>query len=209
MIVDHVGVFFFPEELTFRIIGRLSFPLFAWLIANGARHTKDIKAYLKRLFLFAVISQIPYHLAFGLVRDSYVGLNIGFTLFLGILGIKLVSSKKGEGLKIAGVALLAVLAQILGSDYGAAGVLSIIFFYIFYDNFKLLILSQIFVYTIVWYATEPIKMGGIFRASPIQPIALFSLALISLYNGKLGPKCKYLFYLVYPLHLLILYIVMR
>lgn len=131
MIVDHVGVLFFSEELTFRIIGRLSFPLFAWLIANGAKHTKDMKSYLKRLFLFAVISQIPYQLAFGTVRGGYAGLNIGFTLLLGMLSIGLVDSKNSMGLKITGVLVLSTLAQLLGGDYGAAGVLSILFFYIF------------------------------------------------------------------------------
>ena len=76
MTIDHVGFFFFPDIEVLRIIGRLSFPLFAWLIANGAYHTKNMHAYLVRLFIFALISQVPFSLAFRLISPLDTGLNI-------------------------------------------------------------------------------------------------------------------------------------
>ena len=60
MLIDHVGVVFFPEYSIIRWIGRISFPLFAFLICEGYRHTSNIWKYFLRLGIFAIISEIPY-----------------------------------------------------------------------------------------------------------------------------------------------------
>src|SRR5258705_144389 len=87
MIIDHMGLFFFPQYFIFRIIGRLAFPLFAWLIANGAYHTHNIGKYLQRLYLFALISQIPFLFANRLIDPHFSDLNVLCTLFFGLLAI--------------------------------------------------------------------------------------------------------------------------
>lgn len=207
MVIDHVGLFFFPDQIAFRVIGRFSFPLFAWLIANGARHTKNINAYLVRLFVFALISQFPFHFAHKLIIPDFFALNIFFTLFLGLVGIKIVRGGNKNFVKVTGVCLLALLAQVTLSDYGATGVLSIVFFYLFFDNFKLVLLSQTFAHLVVWCFFAFIKPGEVNFISFIQPLALYSLAIIPYYNGKQRPKAKYLFYVFYPAHFVVLYAV--
>ncbi|MFN2363319.1 MAG: TraX family protein, partial [Halarsenatibacteraceae bacterium] len=65
MLIDHIGSIIFPEYIILRVIGRLAFPLFAFLITEGYRHTSNINRYLVRLSIFALISQYPFWLAFG------------------------------------------------------------------------------------------------------------------------------------------------
>jgi len=100
MVIDHVGVFLFPDIQLLRMIGRISFPLFAWLIANGAMHTKNINNYLKRLLMFAIISQIPFILAMRLVEPNFWELNILFTLAIGLMAILLFQKIDNLYLKI-------------------------------------------------------------------------------------------------------------
>ena len=70
MIIDHTGAVLFPGELMFRYIGRISFPIFCFLLTEGFFHTKDVRKYMLRLGIFAVVSEIPYDLAFrGTVLD--------------------------------------------------------------------------------------------------------------------------------------------
>ena len=100
MIIDYLGFFLFPQVLLFRMIGRIAFPLFSWLIANGANHTKNINLYLARLFVFALVSQIPYHYAIKLVDPNLNTLNILFTLFIGLLAIKCIKEAKNRTAQI-------------------------------------------------------------------------------------------------------------
>lgn len=88
MVIDHVGLFFFSEHLAFRLIGRLSFPIFAWLIVNGIEYSHNRRNYFLRLFAFALMSQFPYLLAFGAAIPGFSGLNIFFTLCLGFLAVQ-------------------------------------------------------------------------------------------------------------------------
>lgn len=194
MIIDHIGFFFFPENIWMRMIGRISFPLFAWLIANGVYHTKNIRKYGERLFLFAVISQIPFLLAHRSVDPSFWMLNILFTLFLGLIGIVFLKNNN-----IFVVLILAVLAAALNVDYGAFGFLLIIFFYHFFYNWKLLFIAQ----TALFITAYLLSLGSL--VDQVQPFGLVSLLLIAFYNQKLGISAQYLFYIVYPLQYLIIY----
>ncbi len=87
MLIDHVGFLYYPSALWLRIIGRLAFPIFAFLIARGYRYTSDKRKYMLRLFVFGIISQIPYHY---FVPGK---LNIMFTLLIGLVIIQLSESK--------------------------------------------------------------------------------------------------------------------
>ena len=85
MLVDHIGLVFFPEVMMFRIIGRISFPIFAYVLAEGIYYTKDITKYMLRLGIFALLSEIPYDLAvMGSVLE-FSHQNVFFTLFFGVL----------------------------------------------------------------------------------------------------------------------------
>lgn len=84
MVVDHVGVLFFPKVLAFRYLGRLSFPLFAWAIGQGEKHTKNFNVYLIKLIVWGIISQPIYYLVF-----RSLSLNILITLALGLLALRL------------------------------------------------------------------------------------------------------------------------
>lgn len=208
MTIDHVGLFFFPDMAVFRIVGRLAFPLFAWLIANGAYYTKNINLYLLRLFIFAGISQIPFYLSFNLINPLNVGLNIFVTLFLGLLAIYFIKRIKNKFLWGIAVILCATTALVLNSDYGAAGVFSIVGFYLFYKRLKVLVIFQTLIYLLFFTlpaVSEFVDTGYLNLVGVLQPTAVLSILLIWLYNGKQGIKAKYIFYIFYPLHLLIIY----
>jgi len=84
MIVDHVGLVFFPQIMPLRIIGRIAFPIFAAGIADGYRHTSNLKMYFYRLLFFGAISQIPFMILFG--KNE---LNIIFSLLLSLVHLRL------------------------------------------------------------------------------------------------------------------------
>lgn len=212
MTIDHVGLFFFPDIAAFRIIGRLAFPLFAWLIANGAYYTKNINLYLLRLLIFAVISQIPFYLAFSLINPFNVGLNIFVTLFFGLLAIYCIKKITNKFLWGIAVVLCAMIALILNSDYGAAGVFSIVGFYLFYKRIKVLTVFQTLIFLMFFTLpafSEFVKTGYLNLVAVFQPTASLSILLIWLYNGKQGIKAKYFFYIFYPLHLTIIYLLVN
>lgn len=204
MFIDHIGLFFFPEHLLFRVIGRLSFPLFAWLIANGALHTHNLTNYFFRLILFAFISQVPYMLLNRLYDPSSITLNIFFTLSIG-LGAIIFIRKTSMHLHWLLISLVAAaLAFYLQTDYGGFGVLTIIAFYLFFDKWKQLVISQIIIFTAMsLYFLSQGNLLGVF-----QLVGLLSLIPLYFYNDKLGPKMKYFFYAIYPLHYFVMYFVL-
>ena len=85
MIIDHTGAVLFPGELMFRYIGRISFPIFCFLLTEGFFHTKDVRKYMLRLGIFAVVSEIPYDLAFRGTVLEFEHQNVFFTLFMGVV----------------------------------------------------------------------------------------------------------------------------
>ena len=201
MTLDHVGAVLYPEYPLFRYIGRLSFPLFAYLLILGLENTRNVRNYFLRLFLFAWISQIPFYLAFGI--KPWEHLNIFFTLSIGLVFVYLYSNDN----HLFFIPLLASIA--LPFDYGIYGILTIGSFYFLRRNkwvgmFSFLLLNLFFL-----------------LFSPFQFLALGALPLIFLHNdGRISFKritikafyslCKkYFFYFYYPLHLFILYFLNR
>ena len=87
MLIDHAGLALFPRVSAFRCIGRLSFPLYCFLLAQGCRHTRDLRAYARRLLLAACLSEIPFDLLIFGRTACGVEQNVLFSLLLGLLAI--------------------------------------------------------------------------------------------------------------------------
>ncbi|MFB6367746.1 TraX family protein [Paenibacillus elgii] len=188
MLTDHYGVIYHESSVEiFRMIGRLSFPLFAWGIANGAVHTKNLNMYLIRLLTVALVSQIPYHYLF---KNSYV--NVCFTLFFGLLAVAVYKSKKHIIFKLLILILIMFTADLFNFEYGIYGICSILIFFIFKDRLISAFLLQLLIIFSFQY---------IYFYHPIQYIAPFSILFILLfrkYDFKLNRTFQYLFY---PAHL--------
>lgn len=203
MVIDHIGLFFFPQIIWLRMIGRLSFPLFAWLIANGARHTHNIRAYLIRLLLFALIAQLPFFLANRRIDPNFFTLNVLFTLFLGLVVIFFIKRTQNPSLWVFITVVSSAAAQLLHTDYGAVGVVMVVLFYLFFKNFRSMLIAQ----SLLMLGMVLFVWGD--WMGLLEPLGLVSLLFISLYNSKPGPKAKYLFYIFYPLQYVVFYYLLR
>ena len=178
-----------------RFIGRLAFPIFCFLITEGYYHTKNVKGYLVRLGIFALISEIPFDLASSGEVNFYYQ-NVFVTLFYGVLTIHLASlviEKLGDKLwtrllQIVLVLGLAYFNELIGADYGMYGILFIFLIYMYRNN-------------------RPLQTFLIFLMGLFQMTASLSAILINMYNGQRGKQAKYFFYIFYPAHLLLLYFV--
>ncbi len=199
MLIDHIGAILFPQVVILRMIGRLSFPIFAFLISEGMFHTSNLRKYLWRLFLFALISEVPFDLAFHGTLFYPAGQNIFFTLFLGLAAIIFLQTYLAENSVIA-IALacsMALLAEIFHTDYGWFGVAAVIIFYCF-KKFRT---KGVFVFS-------ALVAGYSLLHSSLEIFAVASGIPILLYGGEKGKlKWKYFFYAFYPVHLLLLYFV--
>ena len=207
MTIDHIGVVFGTPFYTFlRAVGRLSFPIFAYLLTEGYDHTKSFSKYFFKLLIFALISEVIYdYIFFG----SFIYMNannVFFTLALGLLTLFLLDKsrilvKKYFKEKIdliiifpityfLIVIIMGLIGEFLNFSYGMLGIFVISFFYLFKDSLLLTVIS--------------VTLSTLIFGESVQYFSLFSLILIWFYNKKLGKKCKFFFYLYYPLHILIL-----
>lgn len=191
--------------MAMRIIGRFAFPIYCFLLVEGFQKTHNVKKYLGRMFLFALISEIPFDLALsGRLWDTEYQ-NVFFTLFIGLMviaGLRLVDQRLAgteTWRKLAGVGLYAViivagsvLALVLKTDYSFKGILAITVLYLFRSRRK----AQVWAGVIVFLLMDGLEM-----------IAALSFLLIWFYNGERGRQNKYFFYFFYPVHLLLLWLV--
>lgn len=197
MVIDHVGAILFPDQIWMRVIGRVAFPIYAYCLAEGFRYTSDYRRYLGRLALFAILSEIPFDLAFYGVPFSFAHQNVFFTLTLGLILLWVLERCREQLLLCAGAfAVLCFLAQALHMDYGAGGLLMVFAFYLAQQGASPWIGWGIFVF---------INLFG--YAGGVQWAAILALLPIGLYSGKAGKKKQRFFYWIYPLHLLLLWVI--
>lgn len=195
MTIDHIGFLLFPQIRVLRIIGRLAFPIFAFQIGVGFRHTKSKEKYILRMLIFTIISQIPFTMAIQAAAPGYGPiLNIGATLTCGLLALYSIEKIDKIWLKLFSLFIVALIGIYIPMDYGLAGILSIVILYYFKDS-KVIISSLYITLVLLNCAID----NSLFNVAEI-------LALIPIYlhNGKKGPDIKYLFYLFYPLHQIVL-----
>lgn len=195
MALDHTGAVLYPSQIWLRCLGRIAFPIFCFLIVEGFFHTHDVRRYMGRIGVFALISEIPYDLAFRGVPLEYAHQNVFFTLLIGI-GMMVLLERNREWPVKAVILLLAMwLAVLIRSDYNFRGILLIFVFYIFHES--------------RWLAVTAGGLWNFLYQGVIQKYGVLSVLPLALYNGERGRKMKYFFYIFYPAHLLLLYGISR
>lgn len=202
MLIDHIAKFLLyrNNELYFNVsletiqslvmIGRLAFPIFAFLLTEGYIHTHNKMKYALNLLLFGIISEIPFDLMlYGSI--SFTSQNVMFTLLIGFLGIwSLDFFKDNIFFRIGSIAILALVTHFCKVDYGAAG----------------------FAFILLMYALRNEKALQSVICSIVIPssvMVFISFGLIYMYNGQRGTKskiAKYAFYSFYPIHMLAIYL---
>ena len=204
MVFDHAGDMFFPDVMWPRMIGRLAMPIFSFFIAEGFSHTRDKKKYLCRLGIFALISEIPFDLAFeGKIGFSHQ--NIMLSFFLAVVALMLYDwiqggTKSEENhasigktvLDVIAVAAIAALSLLLRADYTIFAVIAVSLFYVLRQKHPLVrtgvgVAFLALTRTVGYYCTTGL-----------------SFIPLAMYNGKKGKGLKWLFYGFYPGHLLLL-----
>ncbi len=123
MLIDHIGLLFFPGDLVWRVIGRIAFPIYAYALVQGYAHTSNFRRYALRLLLIAVLSQIPYQ--FLLNND---GLNVVATLLGAVLVLRMLDGVKPGPLSALLIAGCCIVMEVLPFDYGAYGLLLVLIF---------------------------------------------------------------------------------
>ena len=203
MCIDHMGLALFPSVSAFRCVGRLAFPLYCFLLSQGYAHTRDIRAYARRLLLLAFLSEIPFDLLiFGRVASG-VEQNVVFSLLLGLLALYAADSLRGRRLAcILALTALCAAAMILRVSYGWLGVALCLGFHFAREHrFKQALCSALLCGL---YALS-LLLSGVERSWALLSLyATGASLLILLYNGKRGlhaPALTFLFYAAYPLHL--------
>ncbi|MBF2089366.1 MAG: TraX family protein [Synechococcales cyanobacterium K44_A2020_017] len=193
MVIDHVGDIFFPQCMIFRQIGRLSLPLFVWLLVQGERHTHNVVLYGARLLVLGVLSQPIYELAFNL--QPYHDFNILFTLFIGLVCLRLARMFPRIMLLIwiAG----AMVARFLAVDYGSYGIAVIAFG----SRFK-----PTAPWWLCWLGLHAMILYAIPGYGSIQGFATIAPVFFHMTNHEVGAKARW-FYAFYPAHLLVLYLI--
>lgn len=203
MTCDHVGKELFPRLEFLQIIGRLAFPIYAYLIAEGCRYTRDRKGYLGRMAGLAAVCQIVYFLAEG---SLYMSVLVTFSVSIALIYLLDEAKKDPSPIRLltAGAGLvtalyLCVFLRIPGTDYaidyGFIGVMLPVLTYLGSGKKQRLLLT----------AVCQLLLAGSFGG--IQWYCLLSLPLLALYNGQRGkPGIKNFFYIYYPAHLVIIYL---
>ena len=204
MTCDHVGVSLFPQARWLRIVGRLALPIFAYMIAEGCRYTRSRKLYLLNLLAVAALCQIVYFVAMG---SLYMCIMVTFSLSVGLIYLWDYSTTRpapqGGFLVLAALSAVWVLCEMplfpgtdFAIDYGFCGVLLPLLIYLGQDRWQALVMTALGLLLL------SLSQGG------IQWFAFFGLIPLAFYRGTRGKaKLKYLFYIYYPVHLAVIWLI--
>jgi len=201
MTFDHGAYHLLEPSFAYELLrgfGRLAMPLFSFLIAEGYYYTKSVKKYFMRIFLFGLVIESFLLVIYLITEDNYlINTNIFLTLSLGLGALILL---KGDKVWLG--LLLIASALVIPVDFGIYGVLLIVGFGFIRDmdrkilfSFIVLMLLNLIFIEIVPYLDNR------------QWLSIFAIVPIVLYNGKEGRKMKYLLYLYYPLHLIVIFMI--
>lgn len=223
MLCDHLWATIVPGNRWLTDLGRLAFPIFAYQIVEGYFHTRNFKRYLGRLFLYALISEIPFNMMMtgGGLIDPFRQ-NVMFTFCIALVCIRVmdVAKQKNRWLYLGSIALCGLLGYFVGSatfvDYYGSGVLMVLVFYVFRGipfGWVGELVCLLFINTrIIGGLMYPVNLFGWQFSIYQQGLAVLALIPIALYNGKQGPHNKVIqhsCYWFYPAHMLILSLLWR
>ena len=220
MVIDHSWATIVEGHMWMNFAGRLAFPIFAFMTAEGFFKTGNLKNYMKRMLILAVLSEIPFNLMnSGNVFDPFHQ-NVIWTFLIALAGMywfEKIRRRKQSRWKIilscTGVAILGFLAGTLGmTDYSGTGVLTVFIFYFFHGRKWTDYLGQaagmyLINFVLIKNMDIPVMLMGHEFFFPTQGFAIFALVFIWLYKGRQGPHNKviqYSCYAFYPVHILIL-----
>lgn len=223
MLIDHIGATLisarlmnampaYAEQLLrlhylMRIIGRIAFPIYCFLLVEGTHHTRDPRKYGLRLFIGMLLSEIPFDLAFsyrGHVFFDWTSNSVMVTLLLGFLMLEAMKRTKGAW-KLAVILPFYILAEVLNTDYAGQGILLIAVFALTrgVKHGKWLCLAGCAV--VLTSGTRDFQIGQIWIS--LESFAILALIPIFCYDGRklTGNKAvQWAFYLFYPVHLTVL-----
>lgn len=208
MVIDHIGAAILLPLLNsgqlesfdyslayttysiFRLIGRLAFPIFCFLLVEGFYHTSNKQRYASRLGIFALISEVPFNLAISQQYLDSAHQNVFFTLLLGLCAMWIASKSHNRWLASIPIVVLAIVAELLHTDYGLFGVILIGVLYL--NREHRFMQSFIGALLVLWEGTAPI-----------------SFVMTYYYNGLRGAYNTKWLYWLYPIHLLLFGLIAR
>ena len=205
MLNDHIGAVLVPS-MGLRIIGRMAFPIYCFLLAEGMAHTKNVKKYGLRLAIGAMLAEIPFDLAlFGGI--TWMHQSVMLTLLLGFFMTLWI--RRVERGQLVPVIVFAVVAELLSVDYGCYGMMMIALFVMSRDRKDRVAMQAMVLAAICWF------MGGVGWQFgnvyiPVQMCAVAAMVPIGFYSGRKATASKLVqwgFYLFYPVHLLVLWLI--
>ena len=182
-----------------RAVGRISFPVYCFLLAEGFSNTRNVQKYLLRLLSWGLISEVPYDLAFSGQACDWHSQNVLLTLFLGLSALAMLRNPSWgnakrrclfhQAVNVLCIVILAGTAEISHCDYGAKGVLLIISMFHFREKVRL---------------RNTVSGILLLLTSPLEVTAFASFPLLQRYNSTRGNQSKFGMYLFYPAHLMLL-----
>ena len=198
MLLDHMGILLFPRVTLFRVLGRLAYPIFAYMIAEGSRYTKNKLRYFFLLFGLGAACQLVYYFFSG---DTYLNILLTFSVSVLLIYALQASWQSGKALWsvvfAAGIVAAVGLDMLVTVDYGFWGIMiPVMVSFAHVRKFPR------------WAEVVLLGLGLILLGADIggyQYYGLLSLPLILLYSGNRGKgNMKYFFYIFYPAHLAVL-----
>lgn len=221
---DHSWAMLFTQQRWLTCLGRIAFPIFAFMLVEGFFHTRNLKKYMLRMLGFALISEIPFDLVYGGVPFYWYHQNVMWTLLLGLILMQLIETVRQKNrlwltvlvsiAATAGAYLIGIAGKL---DYFGVGIVTVLVFYFFRGQKWWCYLGQLA--CLYWLNVE--LLGGYYYPITVfghefelieQGLALLALIPIWLYRGERGYHGKwfqYFCYAFYPGHLLLLYLLWR
>ena len=214
MLIDHFGAAIVPTlpvpymvDLYYicRIIGRIAFPIYCFLLVEGIRHTRNAGSYILRLGIGILLAELPFDFLFE-GGFTWAAQNVMVTLVLGAVMLLCVQKTEKKALQLLLILPFAIAAELLCCDYGGWGIAMIAVFALV-DRLPLQVAGM----ALLNWIMPGVDISVFGLAIPIQFFALLGMIPVALYSGKKLTHSRALqwgFYLFYPVHLLILWVIL-
>ncbi|NUU76443.1 conjugal transfer protein TraX [Paenibacillus xylanilyticus] len=194
MLIDHIGAVFYPQIEELRIIGRIAFPIYAFAVYIGYKHTRNVQKYIWRLFWIAVISQVPFMAAF-----NHMSLNVVWTLWTSLLVLLALDKLPNRLLGIPIVIGAGIIMEMTAMDYGMYGLLLVMLFR--YFRGPVLVLGHVLLTALyIQLYSSSVQMYSV--------IATLGIAIAQYYGAGFrlkGPRWIWRYF--YPAHLAVIAII--